>query len=75
MNLKTNLNSTTSPIKQGDFNSRLGSDERDKLVDLLKRNHDIVLEKYETQKFRQETLEKTAAEKEKLYNDIKAEND
>ncbi len=53
----------------------MGSDERDKLVDLLKRNHDIVLEKYETQKMRHETLEKTAFEKEKLYNEIKLEND
>lgn len=41
----------------------------------MKRNHDIVLEKYELQKQRQELLEKTAIDKEKLYNEIKQEND
>jgi hypothetical protein len=41
----------------------------------MKRNHDIVLEKYELQKSRNDMLEKTAVEKEKLYHDIKQEND
>ena len=53
----------------------LGKDEKDHLVELLKRNHDIVLEKYELQKQRNDVLERTAVEKEKLYNEIKLEND
>jgi hypothetical protein len=44
-------------------------------VELLKRNHDVVLEKYELQRQRNDSLEKTAIEKEKLYNEIKIEND
>lgn len=54
---------------------KLGRDEKDHLVELLKRNHDIVLEKYELQRNRNDLLEKTANEKEKLYNEIKLEND
>lgn len=53
----------------------IGRDEKERLVELLKRNHDIVLEKYELQKSRNDGLEKTAIEKEKLYNEIKIEND
>lgn len=56
-------------------NGGLGRDERERLVELLKRNHDIVLEKYEMQKSRNDGLEKTAIEKERLYNEIKIEND
>lgn len=41
----------------------------------MKRNHDIVVEKYEMLRVRNDTLEKVAAEKEKLYNEIKIEND
>lgn len=50
-------------------------DERDQLVELLKRNHDIVCEKFEVQRQRNETLEKVAVEKERLYNEIKIDND
>lgn len=50
-------------------------DEKDHMVELLKRNHDIVVEKYEIQRQRNESLEKTALEKERLYNEIKIEND
>ena len=50
-------------------------DERDQLVELLKRNHDIVVEKYEMQRQRNDGLEKAALEKERLYNEIKIEND
>ncbi len=52
-----------------------GRDERDQLVELLKRNHDIVLEKFEMQRQRNEGLERAAAEKERLYNEIKIDND
>jgi hypothetical protein len=55
--------------------SKLIRDERDHLVELMKRNHDIVVEKYEVQRQRNESLEKLAIEKEKLYNEIKIEND
>lgn len=50
-------------------------DERDQLMELMKRNHDIVVEKYEVQRQRNESLEKVAIEKEKMYNEIKIEND
>jgi len=55
--------------------AKLMRDERDHLVELMKRNHDIVVEKYEVQRQRNESLEKVAIEKEKLYNEIKIEND
>ena len=41
----------------------------------MKRNHDIVVEKYEMLRVRNDTLERVTAEKEKLYNEIKIEND
>lgn len=44
-------------------------------MDLMKRNHDIVVEKYEVQRQRNESLEKLAIEKERLYNEMKIEND
>lgn len=49
--------------------------EKDKMVELLKRNHDVMMEKYETYRVRNDTLEKKAQEKENLYVVIKAEND
>lgn len=49
--------------------------QKDKMVELLKRNHDVMMEKYETYRVRNETLEKKALEKENLYVVIKAEND
>jgi hypothetical protein len=55
--------------------SKVLRDERDHLVELMKRNHDIVVEKYEVQRQRNDSLEKLAIEKEKLYNEIKIEND
>ena len=49
--------------------------QRDQMVDLLKRNHDVLMEKYELFRKRNETLEKVALEKEKLYNEIKLSHD
>ena len=49
--------------------------QKDKMVELLKRNHDVMMEKYETYRVRNEGLEKKALEKENLYVVIKAEND
>ena len=45
------------------------------MVELLKRNHDVMMEKYETYRIRNEGLEKKALEKENLYVVIKSEND
>lgn len=45
------------------------------MVELLKRNHDVMLEKYETYRVRNESLEKEALKKENLYVVIKEEND
>ena len=50
-------------------------DERDQLVEMMKRNYDVVVEKFELQRQRNEGLEKAAIEKERLYLEIKAEND
>ena len=49
--------------------------EKDKMVELLKRNHDVMMEKYEVFRQRNELLEQTTLTKEKLYTEIKAEND
>ena len=49
--------------------------QKDKMVELLKRNHDVMMEKYETYRLRNEGLEKKALEKENLYIVIKGEND
>jgi septal ring factor EnvC (AmiA/AmiB activator) len=49
--------------------------QRDELMEMVKRNYDVVVEKFELQRQRNEGLEKTAVEKEKLYNEIKSEND
>ena len=49
--------------------------QRDKMVDLLKRNHDVMVEKYEVYSERNKILEKKALEQEKLYVTIKAENE
>ena len=45
------------------------------MVELLKRNHDVMMEKYEPYRVRNEALEKKALEKENLYIVIKGEND
>ena len=49
--------------------------QKDKMVELLKRNHDVMMEKYETYRARNDTLEKKALEKENLYVVVKADND
>ena len=49
--------------------------QRDKMVELLKRNHDVMMEKYEIYAERNKILEKKALEQEKLYVTIKAENE
>ena len=49
--------------------------QKDKMVELLKRNHDVMMEKYELYRQRNEVLEKKALDKEALYLKIKSEND
>ena len=49
--------------------------EKDRMVELLKRNHDVMMEKYETYADRNKTLEKQTLEKEQLYISIKGENE
>ena len=55
-----------------DLNEKI---QKDKMVELLKRNHDVMMEKYETYRIRNEGLEKKALEKENLYVVIKSDND
>ena len=45
------------------------------MVELLKRNHDVMMEKYELFRQRNELLEKKTLDKETLYVQIKHEND
>lgn len=45
------------------------------MVQILKRNHDMLMEKYEIFRNRNESLEKLAVEKESLYNEIKIDYD
>jgi hypothetical protein len=45
------------------------------MVQLLKRNHDTLLGKYELFRQTNESLEKMAVEKEALYNEMKIELD
>jgi hypothetical protein len=45
------------------------------MVEVLKRNHDTLMEKYELFRNRNEMLEKLAFEKEKLYNELKVTHD
>jgi hypothetical protein len=49
--------------------------ESGNVVELLRRNHDTMLEKYELYRQRNEVLEKSYLEKEQLYMKIKGEND
>ena len=58
-----------------DFENVAERVQKDKMVELLKRNHDVMMEKYETYRIRNEGLEKKALEKENLYVVIKSEND
>lgn len=45
------------------------------MVELLKRNHDVMMEKYELFRQRNEILEKKSLDKEALYAKIQHEND
>ena len=49
--------------------------QKDKMMELLKRNHDVMMEKYEVYAERNKTLEKKALDKEQLYVSIKSENE
>lgn len=49
--------------------------ESDQLRDMLQRNHDVLVEKHDLVKRRHDQLERTAAEKERLYEDLKIEHD
>ena len=49
--------------------------ENEQLLDMLKRNHDVLLEKHDLVKRRNDQLERTAAQKEQLYEDLKLEHD
>ena len=60
---------------ESEANKLFGRDERDHLVELLKRNHDVMVDKYEEQRQLNQMLDKNSSEKERLYNEIKLEND
>ena len=60
---------------ESEANKLFGKDERDHLVELLKRNHDVMVDKYEEQRQLNQMLDKNSSEKERLYNEIKLEND
>ena len=67
-----NAHSDRDIVLDFDLNEKI---QKDKMVELLKRNHDVMMEKYETYRIRNEGLEKKALEKENLYVVIKSDND
>ena len=67
-----NAHSDRDVVLDFDLNEKI---QKDKMVELLKRNHDVMMEKYETYRIRNEGLEKKALEKENLYVVIKSDND
>lgn len=62
-----------SPTKHND--DPTDDKETTQVVEMLRRNHDTMLEKYELYRIRNETLEKGYLEKENLYIKIKSENE
>lgn len=49
--------------------------ENEQMLDMLKRNHDVLLEKHDLVKRRNDQLERSTAQKEQLYEDLKLEHD
>ena len=47
---------------------RIGNIEKDQMVQLLKRNNDVLSEKYELVRRQHQSLEKTSTQKEELFN-------
>ena len=70
--LRSKIISGTEIDKETEINERI---QKDKMFELLKRNHDVMMEKYELFRQRNELLEKKIHEKETLYVQIKDEND
>lgn len=49
--------------------------EQDQMVEVLRRNHDAMMLKYETYRQRNDELEGEVFDKKKLHSSIRAEND
>lgn len=64
-----------SPTKFGGAEDPMNEHESTQVVEMLRRNHDTMLEKYELYRQRNDTLEKGYLEKETLYLRIKGENE
>lgn len=69
-----------SMFSQGDAKDLKDADKiekirNDQVVQLIKRNHETLMEKYELVRQRNESLEKMAVEKESLVNEIKLDQD
>ena len=47
---------------------RIENIQKEQMVQLLKRNHDILMEKYELVRRQHQALEKTSMQKEELFN-------
>jgi len=45
------------------------------MVELLKRNHDVLMEKYDLVRKKNDALEKSGAQKEDLYNKMQIETE
>lgn len=52
-----------------------GTGESEKFVELLQKNHDVVVEKYESYKVEYERVRREYEESSKLYTEMKIEND
>ena len=75
LQIKTQAINEPKTTIESEANKLFGRDERDHLVELLKRNHDVMVDKYEEQRQLNQMLDKNSNEKERLYNEIKLEND
>ena len=71
--LKTKVTGKEGAITSDE--DRIEKIQKDQMVQLLKRNHDTLMQKYELFRQRNEALEKMAVEKEALYNEMKLDAD
>lgn len=62
-------------FSKGQTATEADQNESSQVVELLRRNHDTMLEKYELYRQRNEVLEKSYLDKEHLYLKIKGENE
>lgn len=78
--LRTKFSPDGAQIKDGSRiltadEEKIQTIQRDQMVELLRRNHDVLMEKYELVRRQHEALEKTSAQKEELFNKMQVETE